>query len=265
MEITGTTKLFVLIADPVEHVQTTKRLNRYFDEKGIDAVCVPLQVRREDLEDTWNILRNTGNLGGVVVTIPHKERVARICDELQGVAGVVQSANVVRRESGGRMVGTMLDGRGFVQGLRLKGYSLEGLKVLIVGAGGVASAIAYELAAAHVSQITIANRTEQKAADLVDLLSLHFKQTSFLVGAPDPDNNELIVNCTSLGMGENDPLPVAPEKLRPEMTVVEVIMVPETTPILQHAESIGCRIVYGKEMNLPQSPLITDFLYKIRE
>ena len=143
--ITGTTRVFGVIADPVSHVRAPMVFNPYFIEKGTDAVLIPMHIPEAELEATIRGLAGMPNMGGVCVTIPHKMALAGLCDELGMAARITGAVNAVRFDQG-RLVGDNFDGAGFVAGCKGEGVVLEGRKILMLGAGGAARAIATALA-----------------------------------------------------------------------------------------------------------------------
>lgn len=200
------------------------------------------------------------NLGGFIVTVPHKTAVAKLCDELGTAGQAIGSVNTVRRTKDGRLIGEMFDGTGFVKGLKLRGHDPAGRRVLLVGAGGAASAIAFALAQAGVRSLTIANRTGAKAREIAARVAKFFPALPIQVGAADPTGHDYVVNATSLGMKETDPLPVDAGLLRPSMIVAEIIMKPALTPLLVKAKEQGCTVHYGRHMLDEQVRLMAEFI-----
>lgn len=178
-EISGNTRLFGILADPIYHVKTPQRMNEHFARIGFDGVCVPFHARPDNLAEVVAGLRRLENLGGLIVTMPHKAAILALADDATPVARKIGAANVVRREADGRLVAHMLDGEGFVRGLRTNGVAPEGKSAYLAGAGGAANAIGFALVQAGVARLTIANRTPAKAEDLkARILSLHPWPTS---------------------------------------------------------------------------------------
>lgn len=258
--ITGNTRLYAIIADPVAQVRTPEVLNDYFARNQQDAVLVPIQVAPEGLQDLFAAFRRMKNLGGFVVTVPHKTTAAALCDELGPAGQAIGSVNAIRRTSDGRLVGDMFDGAGFVAGLRAQGRDPADKRVLLVGSGGAASAIAFALAEAAVASLTIANRTASKARDLVARLQPSFPDVAIDVGAADPRGADLVINATSLGMKESDPLPLDIALLSRDTVVAEIIMKPEMTALLEGARSKGCTIHHGHHMLDEQVKLLAGFI-----
>lgn len=258
--ITGNTRLYAIIADPVAQVRTPEVLNEYFARSQQDAVLVPIHVAPEGLQDLFAAFRRMKNLGGFIVTVPHKTAAAALCDELGPAGQAIGSVNAIRRTGDGRLVGDMFDGAGFVAGLRAQGRDPAGKRVLLLGSGGAASAIAFALAEAGVASLTIANRTVSKASDLVARLQLAFPDSAIDVGPADPRGVDLAINATSLGMKESDALPLDVDLLSPDTVVAEIIMKPEITALLAGARSRGCAIHQGRHMLDEQVKLLAGFI-----
>lgn len=258
--ITGHTDLYGVLADPIAQVRAPEVMNAFFAAQDVDAVVVPMWVATGDLAAVWDGLRRLNNLKGLIVTVPHKAAVLDLCDSIGSAARQVGAANVVRRTADGRMVCDMFDGKGFLGGLKGQDYDPRGRRALLVGAGGAASAIGFALAEAGCAALTIANRTEEKAVQLAARVADAYPACDVTVGAPEPAGHDLIVNGTSLGLRSEDPLPVRPEALGPGMMVAEVIMKPETTPLLERAMAAGCAIHQGCYMLDAQIALLADFL-----
>lgn len=259
-EITGSTRIFGILADPIHHVKTPQGINRLMAERQIDSVMVPMHVDAPGLEALLRGLRRMHNLDGFVVTVPHKTAMPLLCDELTPAAARIGAVNIVHRTFDGRLVGGMLDGEGFVAGLRREGIEPAGRSAYLAGAGGAASAIAFALAHAGVTQLTIANRTPAKARELVERIAPHFPQLKVQVGSDDPSGHELVINATSLGLRPGDPLPLNARRLSASQTVAEIIMQPAETPLLQAAREKGCRIQFGAPMLACQIELMAAFM-----
>lgn len=259
-EITGATRVFGIVADPVAQVRTPQVLNAYFEQQGLDAVLVPLHVAKDGLEAAFKAFRHLRNLGGFIVTVPHKADILRLCDEVSDAARAIGAANAVRREADGRLVADMFDGRGFVEGLKAEGHSPTGKSVLLLGAGGAAAAIAHALALAGVGRLSVANRTRSKAQEIVERVQAAVPGANVQAADADPRGYDIVVNATSLGMKEGDALPLDVSLLSPANLVAEIIMKPEMTALLQAAQEQGCRIHLGRHMLDHQVRLMGRFM-----
>jgi len=260
VNIDGNSRVIVHLAYPAKHLRTPSYFNPLLVRQGRNAVLVPWQVHPDNLEDVWQALRLSESLAGVIVTIPHKTAVATLCDQLEGSAAFMQVANVARRTPDGRFIGNMFDGAGYLKGLEKEGHKVTGKSVLLIGAGGAATGIAYALVEAGVAQLTIANRTRSKAEDLAEQLNNVFRTTIVRVGDPVGGDHDVVINGTSIGMQINDPLPIDPLTVRPEALVGEVIMQPDETALLKACAARGCPTHKGKHMITGQTELLADFL-----
>jgi shikimate dehydrogenase len=264
MRIDGTTAVLVHLAYPSAHLRTPQLFNPRCVERGINAVLVPWQVHPDHLAQTMESLRRAESLAGAIVTVPHKETSARLCDRLEGVADTLKVVNVIRRESDGTLTGRILDGEGFVGGLRDHGFEPEARSALIVGAGGVALAIAAALIEAGTARLHVANRTRARAEAMLERLRTLARDrglaVELAVTEADPSGLDLAINATTLGMHEGDALPIPPETIAPAMTVAEVVMAPEITPLLEAARARGARVVPGRAMLTGQIDPFIDFV-----
>ncbi|PLC50264.1 shikimate dehydrogenase [Pollutimonas subterranea] len=259
-EITGATRLFGILADPIHHVKTPQRMNEYFTQAGYDGVLVPFHARPGNLAAVLDGLKRLENLGGIIVTVPHKTAILALCDDASQASRKIGAANVVRREPDGRLTAHMLDGEGFVRGLRSCGHDVEGKTAYMAGAGGAANAIAFALVQYGVSSLTIANRTAAKAEDLKSRVLDLYPQARINIGTPDPSGHDIVVNATSLGLKEGDALPLDASRLSASQTVCEVIMQPVETALLHAARERGCTVHYGAPMLACQIELMAEFL-----
>jgi shikimate dehydrogenase len=256
--ITGTTRLYAIIGDPIAHVRTPMAFNDYFLERNIDAVCLPVHIGRDDLPKGWAGLKSIANLDGFIVTAPHKAESARLCDSLEGAHTKV--VNTVRREPDGSFSGTLLDGRGFVNGLIKQGHQVRGHRFYMAGAGGAGTALAYALADAGAATLTIHNRTRSKAEKLVADVGAAFPGIDVRVGTADAGGHSVVVNATSLGLKSDDGHSFHLASADPSALVAEVVMKPDMTPLLIAAEKRGHAIHFGIHMLNSQLDLMMQFL-----
>ncbi|QEL24976.1 shikimate dehydrogenase [Bosea sp. F3-2] len=260
MEIDGRTRVIVHLAYPSAHLRTPTLFNARCVERQINAVLVPWEVAPSDLASAWAGLRSGRNLAGAIVTIPHKEAAARHCDRLEGVASDLGVVNVVRRASDGLTTGRLYDGEGFVAGLRNDGYEPRGQRVLLLGAGGAATALAQALLAAGVVELVIANRNIERAEALAERLRVLNPSQRILVGPANARGFDLVVNGTSVGLDGDPASPVDVETIEPASMVADIVMKPAMTPLLRGAEARGARIHQGMHMLAAQIDLFIDFL-----
>jgi shikimate dehydrogenase len=240
----GKTVIWAILGHPVAHIRAPEFLNPIIEAEGKDAFVIPFEIRQEDLEATVPELLKIKNLGGFIVTIPHKAAMARLCDELGPTASLAGTANAVRIDQGGRLVGDMFDGLGLVEGCRANGIEPRGRSVLMVGAGGAGRAIAFALAEAGAKSLTIANRTAEKAETLAREVRDAFPDCVTTAGPADGTGHEVIIQATSLGLHAEDSLPVNPATLDPSSQLFDIIAVRDTE-LMQAARGRGLETVVG--------------------
>jgi shikimate dehydrogenase len=172
---------------------------------------------------------------------------------------VAGACNAVRRDASGRLVGDLFDGEGFVRGVRRKGVEPRGARVLVVGAGGVGSAIAASFAAAGVAALSLFDLRAESAEGLAARLREHYPAVEVHTSSNDPAGHDIVVNATPLGMDLGDPLPLDVARLAPTTFVGEVVMRQQMTAFLQAAQARGCRFQVGTDMLFEQIPAYLEF------
>jgi len=257
--ISGKTTLIGHFGYPTESFKAPLIYNPWFDSKGIDAVVVPMGIKAEDYPLVMPAVFRFTNIRGALVTMPHKVTTVALLDEVTTTVKVAGSCNAIRKRADGTLVGDMFDGAGFTRGLARKGFRVAGAKCLVVGAGGVGSAIAASLAADGAAAITVFDAYPASAESLVGRLRQHYPGLDAQVGSTDPAGYDLVVNATPLGMKPGDPLPVDVARLAPSTFVGEVVMKQEITPLLEAARERGCRYQIGTDMLFEQIPAYLEF------
>jgi shikimate dehydrogenase len=257
--IRGTTELIAHIGYPTHAFKAPMIYNPYFEQAAIDAVVVPMGCRPENFPAFLRAVFTLENIRGALITMPHKVSTVGLVDELSPTAQVAGSCNAVRRSDDGRLVGDMFDGEGFVRGLLRKGCVLKEAKALVVGAGGVGSAIAASLANAGTAEIGLFDARPESAAALGTRLQTHYPEVTVRTGSNDPAGFEVVVNATPMGMNDGDPLPVDVSRISPDCFVGEVVMKRQMTAFLKAAQARGCRFQVGTDMLFEQIPAYLEF------
>jgi shikimate dehydrogenase len=205
------------------------------------------------------VLFRTTNVHGALVTMPHKVTTTRLVDEMTTTAKIAGACNAILRRADGSLLGDMFDGAGFVRGVQRKGKRIDGARALVVGCGGVGSAIAASLAAAGVSAIGLFDATPGAAEALGDRLRQHYPALQVSTGSNDPTGYDIVVNATPLGMKPGDKLPVDVARIAPNTFVGEVVMKEEFTPLLRAAMEKGCTVQVGTDMLFEMIPAYLEF------
>ncbi|MBP1804200.1 shikimate dehydrogenase family protein [Rubellimicrobium aerolatum] len=257
--IRGTTKLIAHLGYPTESFRAPMIYNPYFERHGIDAVVVPMGVRAEDYPDFLRLAFRLSNIHGALVTMPHKVTTVALLDEVSPTARIAGACNAVRLGPDGRLQGDMFDGEGFVRGVLRKGRAVSGARVLVVGAGGVGSAIAASLARAGAGALGLHDPRPEVVEGLAGRLRTHYPDLEIATGSNDPAGWDIVVNATPLGMQAGDPLPMDVERIAPATFVGEVVMKQEITPFLAAAQARGCAIQVGSDMLFEMIPAYLEF------
>jgi shikimate dehydrogenase len=257
--ISGTTTLIAHVGYPTHSFKSPLIYNPWFEKNGIDAVVVPMGVKAEEYPEFFKYLFKLTNIRGALVTMPHKVTTLRLVDEVTPTVQIAGAANAVLLREDGTLLGDQFDGAGFVRGVERSGFPLAGRRALVVGNGGVGSAIAASLAAAGVSALGLFDPARESSEALAARIDEHYPKISIDTGSNDPEGYQIVVNATPLGMNDGDPLPMDVDRIAPDTFVGEVVMKQQITPFLQAAKDKGCRIQVGTDMLFEQIPAYLEF------
>jgi shikimate dehydrogenase len=256
MAISGKTRVCGVIGDPIEHSLSPTIHNAAFSHLELDFVFLAFRVKTADLESAMRGMRGLG-IHGLNVTMPHKSAVIAYLDEVDSTVKFLGSANTILNKDG-KLSGFNTDGVGALKALRENGVDLSEKKVLLLGVGGAAKAIAFSLAE-EVGELVVLNRAAEKAKALAEDLSRTFNKK--VVGAalfPDAvaknlRDSDVLINATSVGMhpAANKSI-AAPQWLRSDLTVMDIVYNPVETKLARDAKAAGARVISGVEMLIYQ-------------
>ncbi len=257
--ISGTTKVVALLGHPVAHSLSPAMHNPAFAAAGLDFCYVVLDVRPEEIGAAIRGVRAL-NFAGINVTVPHKQAVSPLLDELTEEARAIGAVNTAANRDG-RWVGTNTDATGFRRLLEQHGLYRKDMKAVMLGAGGAARAGLYVLGQVA-REVVVANRTVPRAEELLRTLAPYQGTGRWLTSPLDRqslaahmEDADLLVNTTSVGMYPNDelcPLP-AGVQIPSHCAVVDMVYAPPKTRLLELAERSGARTVGGRDMLLFQA------------
>jgi len=262
MIVSGSTKIVGIVGYPVAHSVSPQMHNAAFEHLGLDWEYIPFEIHPEDLKKGIDGLRAEGVLG-FNVTIPHKEAIIPLLDEVTKLPRLIGAVNTVKNENG-KLVGYNTDGAGFVDSLKFDaGVDPKEKNVVLLGAGGAAKAVAVMLAETGAASISITDIDEKKADDLSAHVGSHFnsKICSLKTGSADLaaaiSNADIVVNATPIGMHpkENE-CPIAESSgLRAESIVFDLIYNPPETKLMKLAKEKGAKAVNGLGMLVRQGAI----------
>ncbi|MDE2335296.1 MAG: shikimate dehydrogenase [Rhodospirillales bacterium] len=257
--ISGRTRFIAHLGYPTGTFKAPMIYNPYFESIGLDAVVLPMGVDGETYPSLLRPLFRATNIIGALITMPLKVASIGLVDEVSPTARIAGAANAVRRLEDGRLVADMFDGEGFVGGALRHGRAIAGAAALVVGAGGVGSAIAASLAKAGAGRLALYDVSAVAAEALARRLVAQYPRLALQTGSNDPAGFDIVVNATPLGMHDDDELPFDPARLDAGAFVGEVVMKAEHTKLLRAALARGCRVQVGTDMLFEQIPAYLDF------
>ena len=257
--INGNTEIIAHIGFPTHAFKAPMIYNPWFEKSGVNAIVVPMGCQPQDYPDFLRSVFKLANIRGALITMPHKVSTLNLLDEVLPTAAIAGACNAVRRLPDGRLQGDMFDGEGFVRGVLRKGLTLQGARALVVGSGGVGSAIAASLAGAGLAEIGLFDVNTASAEALGERLRTHYPALRVVTGSNDPFGNDLVVNATPMGMNAGDAMPMDISRIAASAFVGEVVMKTEMTAFLAAAQARGCRVQIGTDMLFEQIPAYLEF------
>ncbi|MBI5049645.1 MAG: shikimate dehydrogenase [Nitrospirae bacterium] len=248
MNVSGKTKVLGIFGFPVEHTLSPLMHNAAFKTLGLDMCYLPFKVSPDDLPDAVNAIKAL-NILGVNVTVPHKEKVIPLLDEVDREALFIGAVNTIVNQDG-KLKGYNTDGRGFIKSLSEARISISRKNVLIVGTGGASRAISYYMSE-KASGLFLYDINTKKAGRLIkDLKKLRRDVSFFDLKSEKFDEMDIIINATPLGLKKEDPLPFDINQLGAGHVVCDLIY--RRTTLLDKASKKGCRTLSGLGMLLWQ-------------
>ncbi len=266
--IQGNTDVYLIPGDPVEQVRAPEVFNLIFQALGINAVLVPVHVMAHDIEDFVKGAFLAKNIKGMFLAIPHKSLVMGLLSHCNDDGCVAGAVNGIRRNLDGALEGGLFDGKGFVSALDYFDIACADKRVLILGAGGGASAIAASLAILPcvgreaALEIALYDPVHGKAQAVADHIAASPQARStrlVAAGSSDPAGYDLVVNASPLGLRADDALPCDVSRLAPHAAVVDILMKNQPTPFLQAVRARNLVAQPGFEMLIQQAPDYLEF------
>lgn len=242
-------KIYGLIGFPVKHSYSAAMHNAAFKEMGIDARYELFEIKPEQLQGKFKGLVEQ-NVCGFNVTIPHKEKIMELLDQIDEEAQLIGAVNTIKVGENKSTKGFNTDGTGFITHLRdVVGFNPQGKKVALLGSGGAAKAVSTQLAKNRAKSIFLFDIDQGKAKDLADKLKKNFSNCEIHMASEANEllkgNPDLLVNATPVGMHKDDPLVIDAALLHPKLVIYDLIYNPAQTPLLREAKAKGCLSVFN--------------------
>jgi shikimate dehydrogenase len=250
MNIDAKTRITGLFGYPVEHSLSPDMHNSAFELLGLNFCYVALPVHPDSLNRAVEGIRSM-NFRGVNVTVPHKENVLYMIEEIDPEAQFIGAVNTIVNDNE-KLTGYNTDGRGFIRSLEENNIRYEGKNIFVIGTGGASRAVCYYLCQKAENTHLFDIDTEKAKALVNDLRSLN-SSVYLETNTEKINNSDIIINATPLGLKQEDPLPIDAGILKPEQVVIDLIY--KDTPLLRSASSKGCTVLNGLGMLLWQGAI----------
>lgn len=243
-----------VIGSPISHSRSPRLHRHWLTTYGVPGYYIPMEVASENLEPVLRTLPKAGFVG-VNVTIPHKEKVMEIADQITDSAAIIGAANTLSFRPDGSITADNTDGYGFIENLRhgAPNWDPKAGPAVVFGAGGAARAVVSALSDAGVPEIILTNRTRVRADKLKTDFGQRITVVDWVQAGNVVEDAAVVVNTTSLGMVGKPDLRVPLDGLRKGTVVTDLVYTPLKTHLLQIAEEAGCVTVDGLGMLLYQA------------
>ncbi len=246
-------KTYAVIGDPIDHSLSPNIHNAAFRELNMDCTYIAYRIPKNELEEGIGALK-TINIAGFNVTIPHKVEIMKYLDKVDDGCSLIGAANTVTNTDG-KLKGYNTDMDGFLEPIKKNNLEIKDSSVLLLGAGGAARAIAAGFAKEKVSNITIANRTIEKANQLckfVNQIGIESKAITLDEVGDSASDYKFIVNATSVGL-KNESSPISTKSIGSNSVVYDIVYMPINTDLIKKSKENGAKVIYGYEMLLGQA------------
>ena len=255
----GRTRLFPLLGDPIIYARSPDWLSARMAERGMNCISLPMQVPEGKLDAAMEGLAVTGNVDGVCLTMPHKSDGLRFCETLSETSRLIGVVSAIRRNPDGSWHGHTTDGDAFVKAQIDNGATIEGKRVLVLGAGGAGSAIAIAMLEHGAAEVAIHDTDRDRAERVVAILA-DKGGDRVRVADGDPSGFDVVSNATPMGMDDDDPLPLDPARLDARTFVGDVVAGHGETALIRAAREAGCGTADGDAMVVAVLDVMCDFL-----
>lgn len=262
--VDGHTRFYGILGHPIEQVRSPQTFTFELRRRGINAILLPIHIRPDTFDEALPGILKIANLDGLVVTIPHKQSITRHLDRIGPIGELSGGVSIVARTADNNWVGEMFDGNGCVKAILERDVPLRDHHVALLGAGGAGTAIAVALARFGVAKLWVREPNESRLRSLVEKLSRAFPNLQLAVGLPPLETVDVLINASPVGMLDPERIPIEADEIPRHVTVMDAIMDPDRTRLLELAEACGCTTVYGREMLDSQIIAACDFMIACR-
>jgi shikimate dehydrogenase len=260
INLNGRTRLYPLLGDPIIYARSPDWLSKHMAKRGMNMISLPMEVPDGQLKVVMDGLAATGNVDGLSLTMPHKITGVQYCATLSETSEMLGVVSAIRRNKDGSWHGHTTDGDAFVKAQIDNGAKVDGARILVLGAGGAGSAIAISFLEQGAKEVAVYDLDTSRSERIVGLLKDREGDRIKVAASNDPTGFDIVSNATSMGMDDNDPIPLDPEKLTASMFVGDVVAGHGETKIIKAAKAAGCKIADGDAMVVAVLDVMCDFL-----
>lgn len=260
INLNGATRLYPLLGDPIKYARSPDWLSKHMAKRDMNMISLPLEVPDGRLKVVMDGLAASANVDGLSLTMPHKITGVEYCATLSETSQMLGVVSAIRRNKDGSWHGHTTDGDAFVKAQIDKGAPVKGARVLVFGAGGAGSAVVISMLAQGAKEVAVFDLDESRSQRIVDLLKDSAGDKVKVTTSNDPTGYDVVSNATSMGMDDNDPLPLDPSKLDASMFVGDVIAGHGETKIIKAAKAAGCKTADGDDMVVAVLDVMCDFV-----
>lgn len=260
INLNGATRLYPLLGDPIIYARSPDWLSKHMAKRGMNCISLPMEVPDGKLKVVMDGLAATGNVDGLSLTMPHKITGVQYCSTLSETSEMLGVVSAIRRNKDGSWYGHTTDGDAFVKAQIDNGAKVDGARVLVMGAGGAGSAIVISMLEQGAKEVAVYDLDSTRSQRIVDLLKDKAGDRVGVAETNDPTGFDIVSNATSMGMDDNDPIPLDPSKLDASMFVGDVVAGHGETKIIKAAKEAGCKTADGDDMVVAVLDVMCDFL-----
>lgn len=263
VHVTGATRVFAILGDPISHSRSPLLHNAAFRDRGLDAVYAALRCDADDCAALIHALSRAG--GGGNVTIPHKGVAAQAVEKPSPRVKATNACNTFWLRKG-RVHGENTDVLGFEAAVKNVIDDVRGTRALIVGAGGGARAVLYSLLENGSESVTVLGRARKRAAEITNVAGKRAKRVNYITSERELRNEgfDLVVNATPLGLHPGERLPLRLSKLGGVRAVMDIVYRPGGTDWVHYAQSLGIPASDGLEMLIQQAAAAFELWFDIK-
>lgn len=260
INLNGATRLYPLLGDPIKYARSPDWLSKHMAKRGMNCISLPMEVPEGQLKVVMDGLAASMNVDGLSLTMPHKITGVEYCATLSETSQMLGVVSAIRRNKDGSWYGHTTDGDAFVKAQIDNGATVDGAKVLVMGAGGAGSAIVISMLEQGAAEVAVYDLDRARSERIVGLLKDKVGDRVRVAETNDPAGFNLVSNATSMGMDDNDPMPIDGDKLTADMFVGDVIAGHGDTKIIKAAKAAGCKTADGDAMVVAVLDVMCDFL-----